>query len=230
MPGEAALDVTTWDFVFRLLLAAIMGGLIGLEREIRAKEAGLRTHFLVALGSALLMIVSQWGFQGAEDIPGTRHADVARVAAQIVSGIGFLGAGTIIVQKQSVRGLTTAAGLWVAAGIGMAIGGGLYVVGLVGTGLTLLGLELFHLLRNVKSQYATVVFRTEKRDNLLKVTSALNDQGYRIINCSVSTESRPGGEESLRVKMFMRGHSFNDENHLLLFMHQVSGITVEKIE
>ena len=111
------------DFVIRLLVAGILGTIIGLDREYRAKEAGYRTHFLVSLGSALIMIVSQYGFQ--EIIKESSVTlDPSRVAAQVVSGIGFIGAGTIIFQKQIVRGLTTAAGIWATAGIGLAVGGG----------------------------------------------------------------------------------------------------------
>ena len=98
------------DFIIRLLVAGILGTIIGLDREYRAKEAGYRTHFLVSLGSALIMIVSQYGFQ--EIIKESSVTlDPSRVAAQVVSGIGFIGAGTIIFQKQIVRGLTTAAGI-----------------------------------------------------------------------------------------------------------------------
>ena len=105
------------DFMLRLLVAGILGAIIGLDREYRAKEAGYRTHFLVSLGSALIMIVSQYGFQ--EIIKeNSVTLDPSRVAAQVVSGIGFIGAGTIILQKQIVRGLTTAAGIWATAGIG----------------------------------------------------------------------------------------------------------------
>ena len=122
-----------WVIVGRLALAAALGMVIGIERTYRAKTAGIRTHFLVALGSALFMIVSRYGFDGTGD-PG-------RVAAQIVSGIGFLGAGTIIMQKHVVHGLTTAAGMWVAAGIGMASAAGLYAVAVISTVLALIGLE-----------------------------------------------------------------------------------------
>jgi len=122
-----------WVIVGRLALAAALGMVIGIERTYRAKTAGIRTHFLVALGSALFMIVSRYGFEGTGD-PG-------RVAAQIVSGIGFLGAGTIIMQKHVVHGLTTAAGMWVAAGIGMASAAGLYSVAVISTVLALIGLE-----------------------------------------------------------------------------------------
>jgi len=122
-----------WVVVGRLALAAALGMVIGIERTYRAKTAGIRTHFLVALGSALFMIVSRYGFEGT--------GDPSRVAAQIVSGIGFLGAGTIIMQKHVVHGLTTAAGMWVAAGIGMASAAGLYSVAVISTVLALIGLE-----------------------------------------------------------------------------------------
>ena len=122
-----------WVIVGRLALAAALGMVIGIERTYRAKTAGIRTHFLVALGSALFMIVSRYGFEGT--------GDPSRVAAQIVSGIGFLGAGTIIMQKHVVHGLTTAAGMWVAAGIGMASAAGLYLVAVISTVLALIGLE-----------------------------------------------------------------------------------------
>lgn len=97
----------TWDFILRLFVAGALGTVIGLDREYRAKEAGYRTHFLVSLGSALIMIVSQYGFMEVVKMEGI-DLDPSRVAAQVVSGIGFIGAGTIIFQKQIVRGLTTA--------------------------------------------------------------------------------------------------------------------------
>ena len=133
------------EFILRIFVAALLGGIIGLEREYRAKEAGFRTHFLVALGSALFMIVSAYGFEGAMLTPEHRR-DVSRVASQVVSGIGFIGAGTIIVHKSEnvVRGLTTAAGLWVTAAIGLACGGGMYVLSIASTFLVLVGLEAFN--------------------------------------------------------------------------------------
>ena len=134
-----------YEFLLRLLCAAVMGGLIGLEREYRAKEAGFRTHFLVAMGSALFMIVSAYGFNDA--LTSDLHRwDVSRVAAQVVSGIGFIGAGTIIFRKTEnvVVGLTTAAGLWVTAAIGLACGGGMYVLAIGSTLMVLVGLEAFN--------------------------------------------------------------------------------------
>ncbi|MBP3406614.1 MAG: MgtC/SapB family protein [Kiritimatiellae bacterium] len=123
------------EMVLRLALAGVLGGVIGAEREYRGKVAGTRTHLLVALGSALMLLVSQHGF-GAQGDPG-------RVAAQIVSGIGFIGAGAIMVDRKSVHGLTTAAGIWVAAGIGMATAAGLYGLAIATTVLALVGLEVF---------------------------------------------------------------------------------------
>jgi putative Mg2+ transporter-C (MgtC) family protein len=126
-----------WILIFRLVAAGLLGGLIGMEREFRAKEAGVRTHFIVALGSALFMIISEFAFEG-------KQHDAARVAAQVVSGIGFIGAGVIIFQRNVVRGVTTAAGLWVAAAIGLACGDGMYPVAIAATLLTVLCLEMMH--------------------------------------------------------------------------------------
>lgn len=135
-----------YELILRIFIAALLGGLIGLEREYRAKEAGFRTHFLVALGSALFMIVSAYGFSDVQMDGMTSRWDVSRVAAQVVSGIGFIGAGTIIFRKQEnmVSGLTTAAGLWVTAAIGLACGGGMYVLAIACTVLVLAGLEAFN--------------------------------------------------------------------------------------
>jgi putative Mg2+ transporter-C (MgtC) family protein len=135
----------TLDFIIRIFVAAILGGLIGLEREYRAKEAGFRTHFLVALGSALFMILSAYGFEGALVSPEHR-LDVSRIAAQVVTGIGFIGAGTIIFQKNAVRGLTTAAGVWVVAAIGLTCGAGMYILATAATVLVLVGLEAFNII------------------------------------------------------------------------------------
>lgn len=135
------------DLLIRIALAGLLGGLIGIERQLRAKEAGLRTHVLVGIGSAMFMIVSKYGF---EDIIRENHVDLdpSRIAAQVVSGMGFLGAGTIIIQKQIVKGLTTAAGMWVTAAIGLVIGSGLYEIGIYGAFLTLIVLEVFRQLSN----------------------------------------------------------------------------------
>lgn len=109
-------------YLIPILIAAFLGAVIGFERKKRSKEAGIRTHALVCMGSALMMVISKYAFSDSGDF------DAARVAAQIVTGIGFLGAGTIVFKNRSIHGLTTAAGIWSAAGVGMAAGGGLYVL------------------------------------------------------------------------------------------------------
>src|SRR2546430_13381915 len=130
--ASSATAIGGWEAVLRLVVAAGLGAAIGLERELREREAGIRTHLLVSLGSALFTIVSAYGFHefltsGASVV----RADPTRIAAQIVTGIGFLGAGAIIREGLSVRGLTTAATLWVVAAIGMACGAGWYWAALV---------------------------------------------------------------------------------------------------
>jgi putative Mg2+ transporter-C (MgtC) family protein len=138
----AAVPSLSWgDNLVRLVLAAGLGGAIGFERELRDREAGFRTHMLVCIGSALFTIVSAYGFRefltsGDQVV----RADPTRIAAQIVTGIGFLGAGAIIRQGVSIRGLTTAATLWVAAAIGMAAGAGYYAGAVLGTIVTLIAL------------------------------------------------------------------------------------------
>lgn len=133
-----------WHFISRLLLATLLGAVIGFEREYHAKEAGIRTHLLVALGACLFMILSVYGFDFMLDRDHVSF-DPSRIASQVVTGIGFIGAGTIILQKQMVRGLTTAAGLWVTAAIGLACGNGMYVVALVTTVIVLVSLGLINL-------------------------------------------------------------------------------------
>ena len=135
----------TWVFILRLVVAGLLGTVVGIEREWRVKEAGFRTHFLVSLGSALFMIISQWGFEEFLAAHDGLRLDPSRVAAQVVSGIGFIGAGAIIFHRQIVRGLTTAASLWAISGVGMATGAGMYGVAIAATILTLVGLEVLNL-------------------------------------------------------------------------------------
>jgi len=140
-----------------IFIAAMLGGCIGLEREYRAKEAGFRTHFLVGLGSALFMILSAHGFESILGTPGVR-LDPSRIASQVVSGIGFIGAGTIIFQKNMVKGLTTAAGLWVTSAIGMTAGAGMYFLAATATVMVLVCLEAMNFLHHH-------VFKNQRRED-----------------------------------------------------------------
>lgn len=144
-----------------ILLAAFLGFLIGLERKLRMKEAGIRTHTIVCIGAALMMVVSKHGF-GPE-------ADTARVAAQIVTGIGFLGAGIIVYRQHEVRGLTTAAGIWATAGVGMACGASMYIIA-AGATFILIGAQFIFRLKippfkSKKSFSVKIRFKQENEAN-----------------------------------------------------------------
>ena len=179
----------TLSFILRIIVAGLLGGLIGLEREIRAKEAGLRTHFIVALGSALFMIISQYAFTG--------RFDAARVAAQVVSGIGFIGAGVIIFQKNVVRGVTTAAGLWVAAAIGLACGAGMYLVATAAAALTVICLEAMHIITNrYGERLLTVKVSPADNDRLLELLDSVKKAGFDIESFSLSE-----GDAIIQIRM-----------------------------
>ena len=218
-----------FDFVLRLLVAGILGAIIGLDREYRAKEAGYRTHFLVSLGSALIMIVSQYGFQ--EIIKeNSVTLDPSRVAAQVVSGIGFIGAGTIIFQKQIVRGLTTAAGIWATAGIGLAVGAGMYVIGIAAMVLTLIGLEvLSYLFKSIGMKSSMITFSTDNKQVLKGVADRFNSKDYLIVSYQMDTQKH-GSIETYQVTMIIQSKRNNDEGHLLSLIQEFPEVTVERIE
>ena len=217
------------DFILRLLIAGVLGAIIGLDREYRAKEAGYRTHFLVSLGSALIMIVSQYGFQDIikED---SVSLDPSRVAAQVVSGIGFIGAGTIIFQKQIVRGLTTAAGLWATAGIGLAVGAGMYVIGITATILTLIGLELLsYIFKSVGMKSSMVTFVTKSKDTLKLVADRFNSKDYLIVSYEMETLHNEDSN-MYQVTMVIKSKINNDEGHLLSLIQEFPDVTVQRVE
>lgn len=192
-----------WDFALRLFVAGAMGVLIGLEREYRAKEAGYRTHFLVALGSALMMIVSQYGFMEVLKTDLIR-LDPSRIAAQVVSGIGFIGAGTIILQKQIVRGLTTAAGIWATSGIGLAVGAGMYAVGISATLLVLLGLEtLSYFFKSIGLRNMMIDFFTDDKEVIKRVSKKFNTRNYVVVSYEM-TEAYTNGKNVYHVSMVVK--------------------------
>ena len=220
----------TYEFVLRLFVAAILGGVIGLEREYRAKEAGFRTHFLVALGSGLFMILSQFGF---DDVLGHYEKvslDPSRIASQVVTGIGFIGAGTIIFQKHVVRGLTTAAGLWVTSAIGMTAGAGMYVLSIATTVLVLLCLEaLYFILQHFGTRNITVTFSTPKEENIQLVLQRLRDKEIIIDSYEMKRKDTSSGHYFV-VTMEMKFKRKRYKNHLLNFMAEFESVTVETME
>lgn len=138
------MEMQFWEMCLRMFVACVCGALIGYERSLRQKEAGLRTHIILALGACLAMLVSKYGFADIANIGAMKTSDGARIAAQVVSGVGFLGAGVIFVRGGSVKGLTTAAGIWTTSSVGLAIGAGMYEVGLVATFFMVLAQFILH--------------------------------------------------------------------------------------
>ena len=224
------MNTITYEFILRLFVAAILGGVIGLEREYRAKEAGFRTHFLVALGSGLFMILSQFGF---DDVLGHYEQvslDPSRIASQVVTGIGFIGAGTIIFQKHVVRGLTTAAGLWVTSAIGMTAGAGMYVLSIATTVLVLLCLEaLYFILQHFGTRNITVTFSTPKEENIQLVLQRLRDKEIIIDSYEMKRKDTSSGHYYV-VTMEMKFKRKHYKNHLLNFMAEFENVTVETME
>lgn len=216
------------DFALRLFVAGAMGVLIGLEREYRAKEAGYRTHFLVALGSALMMIVSQYGFTEVLKTDLIR-VDPSRIAAQVVSGIGFIGAGTIILQKQIVRGLTTAAGIWATSGIGLAVGAGMYAIGIAATLLVLLGLEtLSYFFKSIGLRNMMIDFSTDDKEAIKRVSQVFNTRNYIVVSYEMK-EVPLNGKICYHVSMVVKAKRMNEEGLLLLFLQDFPAITVRRI-
>ena len=203
-----------WVLIFRLVAAGLLGGIIGLEREFRAKEAGVRTHFIVALGSALFMIISEFAFEG-------KQHDAARVAAQVVSGIGFIGAGVIIFQRNVVRGVTTAAGLWVAAAIGLACGDGMYAVAIAATLLTVSCLEMMHFVNlHYNEKVVDLTLVPEKPYDLPALPDKLKKQRVNVESYSIS-----GGKIHLTLRLRQRDYLNTIKN----LMDTLDGFHIEEM-
>lgn len=220
-----------FDFIIRIGVAGLLGAMIGIEREIRSKEAGLKTHFLVAVGSALIMVVSKYAFS---DIVFEEHTslDPSRIAAQVVSGVGFLGAGTIIIQKQVVKGLTTAAGLWATAGIGLAIGAGMYVVGIGATILVLIGLEIVSRIFKVQflfPQNITVQMFVNKHEAVQQILETLQVKGIPILSYEVEA-SQQGTETVYKVRMQLKNISSEEKNAFIQHIQTLPEVTFIKLK
>lgn len=217
------MDATYMELTIRLTLALLLGGAIGIEREYRAKEAGFRTHFLVALGSALFCLVSQFGF-------GVDLKDSSRVAAQVVSGIGFLGAGTIIFQKNVVRGLTTAAGLWVTAAIGLACGTGMYLAAVLTTAMVLLGLEVLNYwIPQLGLSTIELSFSAPSRESVKEFITRIKQDGMEIHSYELK-ERRLSKEEFLEASIEIRAKRDFHTLEILDYMNDFSDVTISTIK
>jgi putative Mg2+ transporter-C (MgtC) family protein len=204
--GQPIPDIELWDIALRLGLAALLTGAVGLEREWRERSAGLRTHMLVGVGSALFTLVSAYAWNDFvfDRSQGTVF-DPTRIAAQIVTGIGFIGAGAIIRQGLSIRGLTTAAGLWVAAAIGMAVGAGYWGAALIGTGVVLVGLGPLRMaegwvVRKRQREAGTLEIDLRPDQPLAPVLAVLEERKARVARIQLE-EEESGRELRIEVRM-----------------------------
>jgi putative Mg2+ transporter-C (MgtC) family protein len=203
--SAAAVPTLGWPHVLlRLTVAAVLGGAVGAERELRERQAGLRTHLVVCVGSALFTLVSAYGFRDFIEA-GSAYAriDPTRIAAQIVTGIGFLGAGAIIRQGLSVRGLTTAATLWLVAGIGMASGAGYYdaaIIATVGAIFTLGPLRVFayRVIRRFRPEVDRLLVQVPAGGSAAPVIEAIERYSGRVVSLDVAQE---GDRRSVAVEV-----------------------------
>ncbi len=209
--------------LLRLALAALLGGIIGLERESINRPAGFRTHVLVSVGATLIMLVSTYGF--APQLAEGRFSDPARIAAQVISGIGFLGAGTILKDGNTIRGLTTAASLWVVAGIGLAVGSGFYIGAVGGTILVYITLTLFGKLDERffhRSQYQVIdIVATDRPGQLGAIGSLLGQRNISIRNVRLE---RQQDDLNVHIRMFIKLPADVDCSALTAALASIEGV------
>ncbi|MBO5758373.1 MAG: MgtC/SapB family protein [Clostridia bacterium] len=200
--------IGAWDYLIRVVVACLCGGLIGLERTKRLKEAGIRTHIIVALGATLIMVVSKYGFS---DVVG---ADASRIASNVITGVSFLGAGVIFVRGGSVKGLTTAAGIWATAAIGLALGAGMYTIGVLVTVLMiLLQIALHKFLPGdmQSSRELLLVISKDYHTVMPKIRQRLGEM--KVLVSGVEMEKLENGD--VRVTLDVRLHKDNVSDELL---------------
>ncbi|MGA3057840.1 MAG: MgtC/SapB family protein [Candidatus Limnocylindrales bacterium] len=222
MPTDVSFQV---DISLRLLAAAIFGAVLGLEREVHGHQAGMRTHMLVALGSAAFTVLSIYGFPASL---GQGSTDPSRISAQIVTGIGFLGAGAIIKYGTNIRGLTTAASLWVVAAIGLAAGAGAYLVAAVSTAIALLALWPIHVLvqrlelSSGRTMRLSISLR--KLESFAGVSAVLLGHKVEIVNVS-SQKLKSGHRMEVEIRLPNSGLT----HRVLAELEALSGVKVESL-
>lgn len=217
--------LTQVDWLIRLIIAGICGYAIGYERNSRSKNAGIRTHLIVSLSAALMIIVSKYGFMDIINLQGV-GLDPSRVAAQVVSGIGFLGAGMIFVHNQSVNGLTTAAGIWATSGIGMAIGSGLYFIGVAATLLIIIFQIILH--QNFRWTKAAVNdhlhLKLADMEGFYRVQDSLKENKITLLNLKLVRHQDGTFSADLKLKFP------TDYDSVLLLKHLEANDKIQKIE
>jgi len=218
----------SWEVIFRLFIAMILGGIIGFEREIGNRPAGLRTHILVCVGSTLVMSTSEFLF---EEYSGIVNLDPARLGAQVISGIGFLGAGTILKLGPKVRGLTTAASLWVVACVGLAVGIGFYWGAISATIFVYITLIL---LKKVEKVFVRDVGNIEidlelcnKPGQIARVTDVMGRLNVQIKDIRIIHNEDEDEDMWTRVKFYVRLPAGMDMNSLLTEIKQIDGVIID---
>lgn len=214
--------LSDWAVFFRLILAAVLSGIVGFEREFHGRAAGFRTHILLCIGSTLIMLTSMHIF----DIYYPRISpDPARIAAGVITGIGFLGAGTILHFKSSIRGLTTAASLWVVSGIGLAVGSGFYYGAILTTLLTMVALMIFSKLEHSmirKDWYRTVVIESkEGTDQLKAIREILADRNANITDFEAE---RAKDGASMILKIGLKLHTVRTADQIIDDLIHLNGV------
>lgn len=216
----------------RLVVAAVLGGIVGLERGSGDRPAGFRTHILVCVGSALFMLVSIYGidtfYVGNLNVTNVelRH-DSTRIAAQVVSGIGFLGAGTILHEGLTIRGLTTAASLWIVSAIGLAVGSGMYLIGTVATIVTMITLVTFHswekrFAGSSRSERRFVRVITQNRPgSITDVTGYLASKGIKVKTMNVKTDRQ---ENNLVLELYIKVEKSVDLADIIRGLQGINGV------
>lgn len=214
--------------VMRMILAAVCGGFLGYERKHRGKSAGIRTHLVVATASALMMIVSKYGFTDMANILAEARFDPSRIAAGIVTGIGFLGAGMIYIHRTTPQGLTTAAGIWATSGIGMAIGSGLYVVGIAATLFIYLSQLILHknlrIMRATKEETVSLIIE-DSEEAVIYIRHLLEENDMQIENFSL----KKLGDSTMELDFTVSTIEDLDISNLLMMVEDYDYIKQVKI-
>ena len=213
------------DWLLRIIIAAICGAIIGYERAIQRKSAGVRTHIVVAIASALFMIVSKYGFADLLNMHDIA-LDPSRIAAQIVTGISFIGAGTILVRREQISGLTTAAGVWATSAIGMAIGAGMYSIGMLATAFLFIIQVLFHddtLINKIilHVRFNIQIEAVNKQKVLPKIQEELEEN--QVENVSVKILDVSDGRIIFNVDGIINNKK--DENEIIMALRKYPDIT-----
>ena len=218
--------ITDLEIIFRLFLACLLGGIVGLEREVHGRPAGVRTYLLLSLGSALIMVMSEYLFlKYRTGVPGiSLSVDPGRIAAQAVTGIGFLGAGVIIRYKDSVRGLTTAACVWVVCAVGLAIGAGFYLFGSTVTGLTVFSLLALKAgeRRLRKDRYREVeIISHDLPGQMQRFQEIIEQQDFEVVNFGLRRDLE---KKDMTASFLLRERTLHPGRQVLQEIFEMDGV------